>query len=119
MIAFSALLITSCFYDNKEELYPELLSACDTTQYGYTSTIQPLISSKCLGCHSNAAAPAYGNNISLEGYANVKSVAEEGRLIGAVKGLAGYTQMPPNSNPLDNCSIVVIEKWKENNYPEN
>ncbi|MCF8374593.1 MAG: hypothetical protein K9H64_23445 [Bacteroidales bacterium] len=119
LIAFSALLINSCYYDTKEELYPQLFSACDTAQYDYTNAIQPLISNNCFGCHSNSSASAYGNNISLEGYSNVKSVAESGKLIGALKGLAGYSPMPKNSGSLDNCSIIVIEKWIANNYPEN
>ena len=117
-ILFSALLMSSCYYDNKEELYPELENDCDVTVHDYTNGVQPILANNCLGCHSSSSAPIAGGNIDLEGYTNVKAAAESGQLLGSIKHESGYSPMPKGGGKIDDCSILVIEEWIANNFPE-
>ncbi len=118
LLFISIILISSCKYDNKEDLYPELFSDCDTFNISFTSSVFPILNDHCLVCHGNDEAPVSGNNIALEEYSQVKAIAENGLLLGAVKQDPGFTAMPLGGK-LDDCSIKVIEKWIDNNFPEN
>jgi mono/diheme cytochrome c family protein len=115
---FFAGLISSCYYDNKEELYPTLPGSCDTTLFDYSTAVQSILANNCYACHSSGAAASSGGNIVLEGYSQAKTVAEDGRLLGSIAHASGYSAMPKGGAKLDDCSLLVIEKWIENNFPE-
>jgi|SRR5215217_1273609 len=83
-------------------------SNCDTTAFLFSKNIQPVLNQNCRGCH-NSSAPSAG--ISLDNYAGVKSVVDDGRLIKAVNHLPGVSAMPKNGNKLASCKIRQIEKW--------
>lgn len=103
--------VSSCYYDNSEELYPELQSGCDTTSVTYSTTIAPMLSSYCLGCHSNASANSFGGGIKLENYSDVKTYVDNGKLVGAIKHLSGYSPMPKNAGKLSDCKISQLDIW--------
>ncbi len=87
---------------------------CDTTDVTYTNIMGPMINKFCVGCH-NDANPL--GSLTLEGYANVTPVANDGRLIGVIRWDAGYPQMPKNGNKLSDCQIRQTEIWIENQLP--
>jgi len=49
----------SCYYDNEENLYPELQQDCDTSNINFAGGIQPMLAANCFSCHSNANAATF------------------------------------------------------------
>ena len=111
------LLLSGCYYDNEEALYPTLSSGCDTTNVTFAGSIVPILSANCYSCHSNANAAQFGENIRLESYADVKQNLD--RLYGAVTWQPGYSQMPKNSAQLSDCAIRTIDIWIQQGAPDN
>ena len=115
----SSIILTKCYYDSEEYLYPELSTSCDTSNYSYSGVIKPILQANCLSCHSNASAASLGANVKLEDYADVKKEVDFGSLIGAVKHLNGYVPMPYNGGSLSSCNITLIQKWVDAKAPNN
>lgn len=103
--------LSSCFYDNEEELYPDgpiSSASCDTTNVSYSQAVVPILDANCLNCHDEASATA---NIVLEGHENVLREVNSGRLIGSITHSPGFSPMPKNANQLPECEIATIQAW--------
>lgn len=102
--------ISSCYYDNEEELYPTV-SVCDTASLTYDANIASIINTKCAlpACHAGTQNP------SLTGYNSVN------QNIGRIKVRAvDQMTMPPSSvTPLSDCEIKQLETWINNGAPQN
>jgi len=106
--------ISSCYYDNEEELYPYGNLNCDTlTNITYTNSIQAIANTNCAisGCHTGVN-PTGG--IVLETYQQMKSIADDGKLGNRV---LVQQNMPP-SGPLSTCDLEAIQVWINNGAPE-
>ena len=99
---------TGCYYDVAEELYPASAGDCDTTLVTFAGTINPMIQQKCLSCHSQAANQG---SVNLEGYAQVKTYADNGKLLGTISYAGGFSQMPQNEGQLSACTINQVKAW--------
>lgn len=88
----------------------------DTTQFTYRTTIAPLISKYCTGCH-------FGNynsgNVLLTRYAEVKSVVDSNKLYQVISGADGFSKMPTGIVTMQPNEIVQIRKWIEDGAPNN
>jgi hypothetical protein len=107
-----AFMITGCYYDNEEYLYPES-ATCETDNMSFASDVWPVINSSCVGCHGGAA-PA--GNIALENYNDVAAAAaiqpgSYGSLYGAVSHASGNSPMPKSADKLPDCTIDQIKAW--------
>jgi cytochrome c5 len=71
----------------------------------------------CNVCHATGSTA--GGGIVLDTHAGTSSVAQSGRLIGAVRHESGYSAMPKNGNQLDDCSILKLEIWVSEGSPDN
>jgi mono/diheme cytochrome c family protein len=91
-------------------------SSCDTSQVRYSTTIRNIISNKCQGCHSGNSA---GGGYDYSSYAGLKARADDGKLLGAVYHMPGYSAMPKNGNMLSDCELVQIRKWVNAGAPNN
>jgi hypothetical protein len=115
--------ISSCYYDNEEELYPGApngsISFCDTAAYTYALTIQPIIVDNCNKCHSIKSATSLGGNIVTEGYANLKVIADNGKLYGSITHNPKYSAMPKSAAKLTDCEITYISRWVADGEPNN
>ncbi len=111
------MLGTACYYDSEEDLYPRLQQACDTSQVTFSGSIVPMLDNHCWACHSNASAPAFGNNIALEDYADVAAATEA--VMGAIRHESPWSPMPKNSAKLDACLISQFEIWVRDGAIEN
>lgn len=108
IILFVTAILTSCYYDNEVLLNPGN-GTCDTNGVTYNGTVVTLLqTSGCIGCHSGAAP---SGNISLATYANVKAVAQNGKLYGAINHSPGFSPMPQGGSKLSNCNISKIKAW--------
>ena len=109
------IFMQSCYYDNVEDLYPQL-PECDTTNVTYSNNVWPIINSNCTGCHGGNA-PA--GNIRLENYNDISSAANNGSLLGTIRHENGWSPMPKGGGKLNNCDIVKIEIWVNQGTPDN
>jgi len=111
IIFISILFFSGCYYDSYEYLYPQLGSDCDTTNITYSGTIQPILSSSCLSCHSNSTAASYGANIKIENYSDVILRVNDGKLYGSISHTGGFSPMPKNSIKLNDCKVASVKIW--------
>lgn len=110
----SVLIGNSCYYDNKEELYPVYSDAgCDTTDVEFSEDILPIIYGHCYNCHSESKHTLYGGNISLENYTEIKKTADDGSFTGSISYGSEYIGMPFDYQ-LDSCLLKKADIWVRN-----
>ena len=117
MLLFLPWVILSCTWENEEVLYPGNGSECDTTDMSYFNDIVPILTTHCFMCHSAENAPAFGSNINLEDYSEVKDLAEI--ITGAINHDPPYSPMPKNAAKIDSCLILKFEAWVNQGALEN
>ncbi|MES2558228.1 MAG: hypothetical protein V4590_00700 [Bacteroidota bacterium] len=107
-------LLTGCYYDNEEELYPNATtsttSTTATTVVSYASDIQPMIAANCAssGCHmAGAQIP------DLSDYAKLTNN------IARVKVRAIDEKSMPAAAPLSNANIAKLQSWIDAGTPNN
>lgn len=88
---------------------------CDTVNVAYSTHIQPLIASYCVGCHSGANP---GGQIDLTTYAGAKAIANDGRFVGAIMHAPGFAAMPKNGATLSDCQIRMVNLWIGRGTPQ-
>lgn len=116
ILIFIASVLTGCYYDKEDELYGTN-GACNTDNVTFSITVSGLLNSYgCLGCHTG---PAPEGNVNLQGYANVKAMADNGRLYGAISHAPGYKPMPQGANKMNQCDITRIKAWIDAGAPNN
>lgn len=106
LVVLTSVIFSGCYYDNQEDLYPK--SSCDVTNVTYTGNVLSIIQSNCFSCHS---AAANNGNVNLEGYANLKTYADNGKLAGVIEHKAGFSAMPQGAVKLSECNISIIKTW--------
>lgn len=116
LISLSVLLLSSCYYDNGEDLYGQL-APCDTANVKYSVQVVNILSQNCYRCHGGNAVDGAG--VKLQDFQVVKSNALSGTLLGVLKHAPGYVQMPKNATKLSNCDIAIIEAWVKQGAPNN
>lgn len=102
------LLSNGCYYDKEEELYPTV--ECATADLSFQMDILPIITNNCYSCHD--AASNFGG-VVVEGYDQLKTYVDNGKLLGVIKQEAGFSPMPKNTAPLLDCEIEKIQSWIE------
>lgn len=117
ILAITAIICTTCYYDSEEYLYPEINNTCDTVNVTFSVTISDMLGNHCLSCHSNTTAAGFGSNIRLEDYADVKSRSQD--VLGSIKHESGYSPMPKSAAKLDDCLIKQFEIWIQDGMPDN
>ncbi len=115
LLAFLIVGGSSCYYDNEEELYPNV-TQCDTTNISYQTTLVPLMKTYCNACH-NASAPSAA--IATDNYQGLRTIALNGKLYGSIAHLSGYSPMPKGGNKLSTCDIQKVKIWINAGAPEN
>lgn len=108
------LLMTSCYYDSEEYLYPQT-AVCDTSNVLFSNTIKPVIDDYCVSCHSGGTP---SGNVSLENYDQIKTHALDGHLMDALYGTGGAQQMPPGGS-LSTCNLAKFKIWITAGAPKN
>jgi hypothetical protein len=104
------LIITSCYYDNEEELYPVIDNNCDTTNITYAGTVKKMIDESCIGCHSSGT-------VVLTNYTQISSQATA--ILGSIKHEGGYKAMPQGAAKLSDCKINQFDIWITQGKPNN
>jgi len=121
LIILALAILSGCYYDNEEELYPNSGSNCDTTNVTYSGTIFPIISGDCISCHSGSVPQG---NVLLEDYTTISAAAaipagQYGSLYGAISHDPGNSPMPKNGTQLSDCKIKQVKIWIDAGAPDN
>ena len=103
-------LLTACFYDKGDVVYPTTSSVCDTTSITYSNQIVTILNAQCNYCHG-ASANSIGGGIVLNTYAALKPYVSNGRFINSILQNGKASAMPKNGAKIDNCSILKIQSW--------
>jgi hypothetical protein len=114
VLLITAVAIGGCYYDNEEELYN---CSVDPATVKFSTTVNDILTSYgCLGCHSGAAP---SGNINLSKYPAVKTVADNGKLYGAITHAAGFQAMPQGTAKMNACDIKKLKAWLDAGAPNN
>ena len=116
MFVFAFALVSSCYRDNREDLYKNFdQQNCETDSVSYTSDIDLICITSCAvsGCH---LGPNPQSGLDLSNYSDVEAIAKDGRLLNRVNGNGPI--MPP-SGPLPKCDIDKLEQWVLDGAPNN
>jgi mono/diheme cytochrome c family protein len=119
LLAGAVLLLGSCTSQNGEDLLangPLPAPSCDTTRVTYAATVAPLLLQNCGNCHANGVALG---GVALGSYAQAKTTATSGRLLGAVNHAAGYSPMPKGGARLSACDRAKLRLWVAAGAPNN
>lgn len=100
--------ITSCEQDEIVKI-GGIGQNCDTNNVSFQQFIQPLIDKNCKGCHNNSRQFA---GVNLEGYHNIKIVAQSGKLISSLyRSMGAYIS--------SECDKAKIQAWINQGLKEN
>lgn len=100
------VICTQCYYDKEDILYGDEM--CLTENMSYTNDIVPILETHCLTCHNQGSN--FGN-VTLEGHNNLQIYANNGRLLGAITHMEGFSPMPQGNPKLSSCQIEKISAW--------
>lgn len=105
-------LLSSCYYDNEEELYPNA-PECDTTAVTFSVHVQPIILASCAisGCHVAGGTAGF----NLETYSEIKAKVDDGSFMNRV---IVQQNMPPNGD-LSSCELEQLKIWINEGAPNN
>lgn len=92
----------------------ENYGSCETVNVKYSAFVRPLIQAKCQGCHSGSTAQG---GVNLSTYANVKTLASNGKLYAAVTRTTNW--MPNGGTKLDDCTLDKLKSWIDAGALEN
>lgn len=106
LVLLLSMTISACYYDVEEEIYPS--TECDTIDVTYSVDVVNILKNNCYVCHDQATNEG---NVTLEGYDRLKTYATNGKLLGVIKHLPGFPEMPQNAPQLPECNIAKIEQW--------
>lgn len=97
-LLFGFIVLTGCYYDKEEQLYPNSGTDCNAT-LTYNTGIKNLIDANCVGCHKPG-----GNSPDLTTYALVKVN------INKIK-LRAITQKNMPLSGLNTCNYSKLDNW--------
>ena len=116
------LFFSSCYYDNIDEMHPEvgLIPDCidDTTSVTYSKDIQPLLLTNCGSQNNNCHQTSNNGNkdISLATYTDVSGITSSQLLSCITWDDPDYTRMPYGGSKLSDCKINKIAAWIHQGY---
>jgi uncharacterized membrane protein len=119
IIILVAATISGCYYDSEEKLYPVLDTSCNLDNVTFSGTVKPILQASCYRCHSNANTLNLGGGIKLENHTDVQSMANSGKLMGVVTHASGFIPMPQEGGKLSDCEISQLQRWVDNQTPNN
>ena len=97
LLATTILLFSSCYYDKKDQIYPQIaVASCDTTNSTYAAVVAPIISTNCAMCHASSVAAQSGAGIVLDNYTSLKPYVTNNFLLNSIVQNGSVPPMPLN-----------------------
>lgn len=121
-ILLFTMLISSCYYDNKDDLYEYKIVdgigvPCEFTTVSYANDVAPILEVQCNGaCHNSVDRQG---NIVLDTYNKVIPYVNDGSLMGSINHTGGFAPMPPSSQKIPSCEIEKLQAWVNDGAPNN
>ena len=81
---------------------------CELQNVSYNDFVSGVMQISCNGCHSSTVA---NGGVITDTYSNLKIIADNGRLMGAIFWEEGYQMMPQGQEQMDSCTINKIKSW--------
>lgn len=108
---FVSAIASSCYYDNKEELYKNFEDPpCNPVGVTYDLDIQSIVDINCLICHSpGGQSPNLSTKSGLE--------ANGMKVLDRINRGANDTKLMPPTGALSACDIEKIEIWYSSGTP--
>ena len=116
LLLIVSLGMSSCYYDNRDDLYQYVITACDSSAVLYHQQVVTILDAQCTSCHNAGLAEG---GVRLDSYSHLLPYVNNGRLLGAIRHEQGYQPMPSASQKLSDCDLSVIEKWVQGGAPNN
>jgi mono/diheme cytochrome c family protein len=124
-LILSAVIITAmvltfnrCYYDNYQELHPNVGGGgCDTTNVTYTANVSKIFTDYCVSCHGGTF-PTGGFLLDNYNSAHDYCLANKQNVLDAINQTGNVTPMPQGSPKIDACSIKMITKWINSGAPQ-
>ena len=93
-----------------------ILGDCLSNQPSFVDCIKPIIDNHCVQCHLPGSL-----NGDLSTYENLKNFTLNGDLISRITASENdfLLMPPPPANRLDQATIDILIKWKDNGAPNN
>lgn len=109
LFAIVAFSLSSCYYDSREELYPENPNECKTTGLTYIADTEAIFANSCAisGCHESG-----GQTPTLETYVQVTASIDR------IEQRALVEKSMPPAGPLGSCDQSQLTQWIADGYPE-
>lgn len=114
--AASLTSLSSCTYDNAEDLKP---ADCDSSGVvSYKDNIKPLLSANCgvSGNSCHGSNPSSG--IPLVSFTDVFDATGE-QFMKSIRHQSGASPMPKGSGKLSDVCIATVQKWIDQGKPNN
>jgi hypothetical protein len=108
------LLPQSCENNNIIDLYG--IQECDITNITWDSKISAILDKYCVRCHGPEISY---NGVRHDTYTYELIVVNDGRLKRVINDEDPSTRMPKNEDPLDSCTLKIINYWIKDGAPEN
>lgn len=107
---FLVSIFSSCYYDNRETLYPN--ETCDTTTVSFSADVVPILEANCYVCHSIDEGETSGDGYILETYDELTASTDGVTLIDVIEWTpGGAADMPKSGSQLPNCERAIIHAW--------
>lgn len=91
-------------------------STCNTTNVTFSASVKPILQTYCNGCHGGSSPLG---NVDYNTYNGVKATVTNGKLLGSIQHLSGFSPMPQNANKLSVCNLGIIKAWIDSGAPNN
>ena len=117
VIGIGMLLMTGCYYDKADQVYPVDGGSCDTSVVRLSVELDAIMSAHCYACHGGTAD--LGAGIQLQDYELLKIYADNGVLYSSISHDGGASNMPKGAPKLSDCDIAKFRIWIEDGAPNN
>ena len=106
------LIVITCYvgFSCETSTYDEISG--DVPNPTYSANVKSIITSNCLGCHSDAG----GQYPSMETFVQVRNATENGNVICRIDDQSCGAVMP-QSGRMPQTNINTIKKWAAKGYP--
>lgn len=94
----------------------EMATDCVVDNVSFSQTIFPIMQDNCKGCHSGHN-PSKG--LRLQVYQDYVDIANNGKLIGTMAHITGYSPMPQYAPKVSDCKLSQIQAWIDAGTPNN
>lgn len=107
-------VFTGCFYDKEELVYPQTGTGnCDTANMTFSTTILPLINTRCNDCHTGNVTSGF----NFSNYNVLRARAISGELMNRLTTTDPSKHMPQGGPMLPDCEIQKFRAWVARNAP--